>query len=282
MLGICLLVGVVRAAASQPVVGEPSDAQALVFEDAMRGAENAFLYGDFDEVVARLEPVMLPRPPVAEDDRLLRGYTLLGVSAQFEGSDTLADTAYLAALRVDPLFRLDPLMFPPTVIERFEAVREANRAELDALVAPTEQRPTLYVVERVDTQPLAVSMMPFGIGFLASERYGAGAAYLAAQTTSAALMTSMYLANEYGRNADGSFDNAARARRRGTVQRASAGTLVALVLTNVIHGGLSHGAARRVSYRTLSEPPPAMRPPQSRGPGRWSLQFVPLLAPPSL
>jgi hypothetical protein len=272
----------VQPAAAQQAPPAEEDAAMTGFEDAMRGAENAFLYGDFDEVVARLEPVLLPTAPDVEDERVLRGYTLLGVSAQFEDALALADTAYLAALRLDPLFRLDPLMFPPAVIERFEAVRESNRAELDALVAPSEQRPTLYVVERIETQPLAVSVLPFGIGFLASERYGAGSAYLVAQATSTALMTSMYLANEYGRNADGSFDDASRAQRRGTVQRASAGALVALVLTNMIHGGLSHAATRRVSYRTLSEPPPAMRPPQSRSPRRWQLRVAPLLVSPSL
>lgn len=277
-----MLVVLSSAAPASAQVGAGSDegtidiAQQLV--DALRRAENSFLYGEFEAVVSELAPLLLPSPPPADASRLVRGYTLLGVSAQFQGDDDMADAAYLEALRLDPIFRLDPLMFPPDVIERFEQVRERNRDELEALMTPSQLRPTIYVVERIEEQPLVVSMMPLGVGFLTTERYAAGIGYLVTQLATGTTMTGLYLANEYGRNRDGSFDDAPRARRRGTAQRAMAGALVALVTANVLHGGLTHASTRRVSYRTVSEPPaPDLAPAQPRS--RMSVRFLPIFAP---
>ncbi|MFT4702806.1 MAG: hypothetical protein ACI81R_000493 [Bradymonadia bacterium] len=245
------------------------------FLGALRFAENSFVYGDFDDVVGTLEPVVFPPPPSVEDDRLVRAYTLLGVSAHFEDDGSVSDRAFLELLRIAPDLRLDPLLYPPVVIERFDSVRRDNAAELGDLALPAgELGSAIYVEKEVTTQPLAVSASPFGIGFLASGRTRTGMTYLVSETALTSVMIGMYFGNEYDRNRDGSFSNPQVARRRGLVQRVSAGALVAVVTTNVLHGVLTHQQAQRVSYRTSTEAPEGLDEPRRRN--RLQVRFVPI------
>lgn len=250
------------------------------FEDAFQFAENSFLYGDYLDVVQALWPWLLPEPATETDDEVLvRAYTLLGTAAHFERQGPIADDAFLEILRRAPDHRLDPLIYPPRVIERFEDVREANAEELDALRAPEDRAATLYVQQEVREQTLLVSMLPFGYGFFTSGRDAQGVGYLIGETLLGTTMIGLYAANEIARDENGFYEDPVRARNRGRAQVGVAAGFTTLVLINAIHGAVTHSDSRRVSYRTLTEPPPELRDDlgDSRRRG-WRVSFTPLVS----
>ncbi len=269
--------------AGAPTIGGDSDAtnddEALrSAEETIRFAENSFVYGDYADVVSTLEPLLLPTPPPLDDNTLVRAFTLLGTAAHFEGLGELADRAFLELLLVDPRFRLDPLLYPPPVIARMDTVREENAALVEALLAEETAASTVYFEQSVHEQSLLVSMLPFGYGFLASDREGAGLGYLVSESVLGVSMLSLYLSNEIARDADGFYARPDRARNRRRAQYVLATGFTAVVVANIIHGAATHDQARRVDYRTLTEPPPEYRrdAPQSRW-RRWDFSFAPIL-----
>lgn len=273
-------------AVGQPVPADAVDGGSGViadgfdgFEEALRFAENSFIYGDYLDVVQVLEPRLLPAAPAGvEDTVLIRAYTLLGTAAHFETLDEVAESAFLELLLRDPRFRLDPLLYPPRVIERFEGVREANSERLDALLAEDEPGAVVYVEREVTEQSLFVSILPFGYGFFASDRDVAGMSYAIAEAGFGAAMIGLFLTNELARGDDGYFDDAERARNRGRAQIAMASAFSATVLANIIHGAVTHDRTRRVDFRTLTEPPPELSDDRSRSRSRgWRFSFAPLL-----
>jgi hypothetical protein len=251
------------------------------FDEALQFAENSYLYGDYLDVVQTLWTRLLPEPVAdASDDVLVRAYTLLGTAAHFEEQGRIADDAFLEVLRRAPDIRLDPLLYPPRVIERFEAVRDANVDELDEVRGPDERRSTLYIQQEVREQSLLVSMLPFGYGFFTSDRDAQGVGYLIGETLLATTMIGLYASNELARSVDGFYEDPERAENRGRAQRAIAGGFTGLVLINAVHGAVTHDRSRRLSYRTLTEPPPELRDEggdSSRRP-RWRVSFTPLVS----
>lgn len=285
--GMLLVAARAVAQEGRPDDGPATDAFAS-FDDALRFAENSFVYGDYADVVRALEPRLLPRARDGADVRaLVRAYTLLGTAAHFEtaGPDgdamaAIADAAFLELLLLDPRFRLDPLLYPPRVIERFESVREANRDRLDALIDDADVSAVVYYERDVREQSRLVSMLPFGYGFFASDRDVAGMSYAIAESALGGTMIGLFLANEVARGDDGFFDDPERARNRGTAQIATASAFTALIVANALHGALTHDRSRRVEYRTLTEPPPELlrEPGDSRSRG-WSFSFAPIIGP---
>lgn len=255
------------------------------FDRALEFAENAYLYGDFGDVIRVLSPVLVPVAAPAEPARIQRAWLLVGVSSRLEGDVPMADLAFLRVLEVDPTYQLDPLLYPAAVIEAFEQVRDENEDYLSQLVPEEEEAMTTVYVEReVRSQPRVVSLLPFGIGFFAADRDVGGLSYLMSQLATGSTMVGLYLANESARNEDGSFDAPTRARRRGRAQQAMAGTFVALIFANVMHGALLHEQIEQVEYRTLPALPDEL---QRGGPAptsrlqdgrRWAIGFTPIFA----
>lgn len=250
---------------------------------ALEFAENAYLYGDFDDVIRVLSPALVPVPAPAEPAQLQRAWLLVGVSARLEGDLPLAELAFLRVLEIDPTYQLDPLLFPAAVIAAFEGVREDNAEYLSALVEPEEEAVTTVYVERsVRTQPRVVSVMPFGVGFFAAGREVGGLSYLVSEMALGSTMVGLYLANEAARNPDGSFDQPVRARRRGRAHQAMAGAFVGLLITNMIHGAVALEQVEAVEYRTLPSLPeelersaPTSRLRTRRG---WAIELRPVFA----
>ena len=265
LIAFCLCAVLAQGAASGQSVAQAGDAPGAGdgferFDDALRFAENSFIYGDYRYVVQVLNHRLLPTPPEGVEPRsLIRAYTLLGTAAHFESLGDIADSAFLEILLRDPRFRLDPLLYPPRVIERFEAVREANAERLDALIAEDQVNPVVYVEREVTEQSMFVSMLPFGYGFFASDRDIEGLSYAIAESGFGGAMIGLFLANEIARGRDGYFEDTTRARNRGTAQVVMASAFTATVLANAIHGAVTHDRSRRVNFRTLTEPPPELR-----------------------
>jgi len=277
-------VSLATSASAQPSSDSPRDASdeetdANRFEEALRFAENAYVYGDYIEVVQALRPRLLPAGPEDVDlGTLVRAYTLLGTSAQFCEMGDVADASFLEILLRDPRFRLDPLLYPPLVIARFDAVREANEERLQDLLVEQDAGATVYLEREVRSQSRLVSMMPFGYGFFASDRDVAGMSYAIGEAALGGAMLTLFLANEVARGDDGYFQDPARARARGRAQIAMASGFSALLLANLIHGALTHERTQRVEFRTLTEPPAELDPARrsSHSSSRWRVAFSPL------
>lgn len=280
-------IGVVRAQSVSEEAPRPSP-RATSLASALEFAENAFVYGDYENVVEVLAPLLLPSAPEDADERILiRAYTLLATSAHFEmlgprpaEMAALADAAFLEVLLIDPRYRLDPLLYPPRVIARFEAVRAANAERLDAMLGEGDGDAVVYVEREVRAQSRFVSMLPFGYGFFTSGRTGAGLGYALSEAALGGTMLGLFVANEVARGPDGFVPDATRARNRGTAQVASSALFCAVLLANVIHGAVAHDPMGQVEYRTLPEAPPELGAPRPKRPlSGWRISFVPLVAP---
>ncbi len=283
LVGLTLAVVV---AASAPVSAQVAPKQEPVyepnrsFEDAFDFAQNSYLYGDYGDVVQTLRPILLPAAPAdAESATLIRAYTLLGTAAHFETEGATADDAFLQVLLRDPRFQLDPLLYPPRVIERFEAVRDANSERLNALLAEDEVSAIVYVEHQIREQSRLVSMLPFGYGFFASDRDVVGLGYAVSEGALGAAMIGLFLSNEIARGRDGFFAEPERARNRGTAQLITASAFTTLVIANIIHGAVTHEDTRRTEFRVLDEAPPGLEQSStSRSrPRGWRVSFAPII-----
>lgn len=124
VLGLVLATSVVLA---QPSV-EPSSDPSV----ALREANAAASTGDWARVSIVVQPLLarqLERADLAEAHRLA------GIAAMFEQPPAYerADDHFLAYLKIDLDAHLDPALYPPEVINRFNEVRARHALELKAL-----------------------------------------------------------------------------------------------------------------------------------------------------
>jgi hypothetical protein len=264
-----------------PVAAQSNGAE--TFDEQLERAENAWVFGDFDEVIQILRDRMLPDRPEGSDRQVERGYTRLGASALYLDDSALAEAAFLALLRGDPSYELDPFLFPNTVIDFFEAVREEHRDELVRLSPMAQAGEVVWVERHVREQSLAVSMLPFGAGFFASERTVEGGLWLGAQSGLAATSLTFWLINENSRIQGGSLvgPQGGLLRSDTTVRRqrvhvATGALFFGAVVANALHGALTHERTRQIDFRTLPGPPEELSraPRPARG---WRVSFVPLV-----
>lgn len=279
----CVCVGMPAAAQ----VSAPKQDEAPVawdsFEDALDFAQNSYLYGDYGDVVTTLAPVLLPEAPDGvSDPTLVRAYTLLGTAAHFEDEGPIADDAFLEVLLRDPRFQLDPLLYPPRVIERFERVRETNAHRLEALTEERDLGSVVYIQREVREQSRLVSMLPFGYGFFTSDRELAGFGYAVSEGALGATMFGLFLSNEFARGRDGFFAEPERARNRATAQLVVSSAFTALVIVNMVHGAVTHDQSMRSQYRVLDEPPADFEDGPSGVSRRrgWRFSFAPIFPSP--
>jgi hypothetical protein len=119
-LRIALVLLVARAAAAQPGFDPAA---------TLRDANGLATQGDWDKVAASVEPLLALQLPPGE---LAEANRLAGLAAFFHGQRPLAESRFLAYLRLDLQGHLDPALYPPEVISFFEDVRVRHAAELRA------------------------------------------------------------------------------------------------------------------------------------------------------
>ncbi len=112
---------------------------------ALREANAAATAGDWGRVSATVQPLLalqLERADLAEAHRLA------GIAAMFEQPPNYAaaDEHFLAYLRIDLDGHLDPALYPPEVVNRFNDVRARHSAELKALRPQVRKRYAVLAV----------------------------------------------------------------------------------------------------------------------------------------
>jgi len=95
----------------------------------LRDANTAATQGDWDRVSQTVDP-LLARQLAASD--LAEAHRLAGLAAFFHGDKPLAESHFLAYLRLDLQGHLDPALYPPEVVSFFDDVRVRHAAELRA------------------------------------------------------------------------------------------------------------------------------------------------------
>lgn len=112
------------AAPPQVDPAPPSDPAA-----ALRDANAAATAGEWDRVAATVDPLLAHALGPAD---LGEAHRLAGLAAFFHHDEALAESHFLAYLRLDLQGHLDPALYPPEAIQFFEGVRARHAAELRA------------------------------------------------------------------------------------------------------------------------------------------------------
>lgn len=218
------------------------------------------------------------------DDRI-RARELLAVGYFFEAQqatqagrrDDLVESArkqFLALLRERPDYELDKFVFPASVVELFEEVREAHADELERLrreASQTNRRSdesnTLYIERKVVRRQPALNLLPFGIGQFqngqSSKGYaiaGIQVAALAVQATGSAVIWSVRDPRS-GLIPAEDFPTA----RAWRIAQIAAGATFGATYAISVADGFANFEPRSVHIRTRDNPPPELDDSSSSG-----------------
>lgn len=257
------------------------------YVSALEFAENAFSFGDFAQVIRVLSPWLMPSPVDSATTRNAGdGYAWLAASAWFEGRPLESREILRAGLRVDSSMTLDPLIFPPEMVQFFRDIREEMSPELSSQRA-AESDNVVYIESRVVEHSIWVSMLPFGYGMFANGRSDWGIAYAFTEVSLLAVTTGLFWANYADRTASDDparpigYRDPERAELRRRFHVGTGWALIGVIAANIIHGAVIHERERSVQYRTLSGLPgefgsgPLSRP--SNRARRWNIRVEPIL-----
>lgn len=273
-------------------------------EERLAAARDAFREGDFARIRPLLEDVLLPRPRLSSGAQRNEARQLFGVGLFFEAQQVtdatqrraLLDTAksqFLELLRERPDFQMDPLLYPASVVELFEDVRQENAEELEALMAEMGGKnddgavDTLYVERTIEKRNLAFAFFPFGFGQFQNGDEVKGTLFAVAQGLSLGLNITSYLVIENLRNesGDGRLDTGADGRSGAfaealTWRRVMYVSLASFALTwaGSIVDAILNFEQYDVSIRALDAPPPELGPAEPSGtdlnlPLGWSIEW---------
>lgn len=251
-------------------------------------ARHAFNTADFDLLRPLLEPLLTPQSLL--DDLLDRqeARQLLSLGLFFEAQQvpdasqrrTLLRAArghFLNLLREQPDFTLDPLVYPASVVELFENVREENREELhniraaqsaEIIATTTPEFQMLYIEREVQTHRFALNFFPFGVGQFQNDSPVKGTLFAVSQGLALAINITSYLMIEHLRGADGLYETSSTARGGNyaealawqRAQYSSLGAFAALYAWSILDGILNFNDTQ-IHIRTLDAPPPELNIP---------------------
>lgn len=253
---------------------------------ALDFAENSFAFGDFDGVIRTLHPWLYPSPVLdAAAQASSDGYAWLGASAWFNDNPELCQKYFEAGLRAHRNMTLDPLVFPPELVQFFREIRDRMQPTREADQAAQSDN-TVYIESRVAEHPRWVSMLPFGYGMFVNGENEWGILYALTEVSLLTVSTTLFWANYAQRipSDDPSrpmgYPDEARAEMRRRVHIGTGAAFIGIVVINMIHGAVIHNRERRVQYRTLSEPPEGFQERSSadRRPQRWQIQVGPIFS----
>jgi len=220
----------------------------------METAQSAYLFGDYKKVIRTLVPVLYPTATV-DPNVEIAARRLLGLSYLFERDEENAEQEFLALLRLDPDFTLDPLIDPPPFVEFFNRVRATHKEDLaerqrrqeeaEELRRQAEAQRAKEMAEREALRKEAeryvwvipernawLALVPFGVGQFQNGHRAKGMTLLVGEAVLGAASLSLALTVRL-RYPDGTFPNA------DAGERDIADTLVS---AQIITGALFFGA----------------------------------------
>jgi hypothetical protein len=224
----CLL-----ATTSPAVAGAP--------EDEFQKAENTFRFQDYAKAVQQLRPLLYPDVRLASPDLVVRAHEYLAACYHWLGDERKMEDEFTALLTLAPQHRLDSFFYPPSLIERFEAIRK-KLIGLHVIEAEPAPKPPVDLIKCERTEETIVrrswvpNLVPFGVGQFLNGRNTKGALFLTGQTLSLALNIAAWVSIESLRGSDGYYSprNAGVARDLRIVQYVGLGTFAALAVWGIV------------------------------------------------
>ena len=255
--------------------------------DDLQQARSAYQFGDYKKAIEFLLPTLYPTPSLRTAADQIAARRLLGLAFLFERNESSAEREFLALLRLDPDFKLDPLLDPPPFVDFFNRVRtkyqevilteeqrrreeeeirrlaEAKRAEQAAkLEADRQNRERLVWVLDAPRRSRWLALVPLGVGQFQNDQHAKGHAFLWSELVLGTASVSLALAVRI-RYPHGTF--------RGVEERDTADTLVsAQVITGALFFAVAAYGAIDALYHFDS-----VRRPQPRKVPRDSLRLQP-------
>lgn len=249
--------------------------------DRLELARDAFRRTNYAVLVPLLAGLGAADTPFETIDERVEARELLAVGYFFQAQqatnatdrDALLEEArrvFLTLLRDKPDHSLDNLIFPASVVDLFEQVREDHAEELDALLAEQNDvsgigdLQTIYI-ERTATRRIGwVNFLPFGAGQIQNEQYAKATAFAILQAGGLAVNATSYFVILNLRREDGTTsteggtnsDYATALRWRQVLYGGLAGFGVVWALS-IIDAWLNF-EPENVRIRTLDAPPPEL------------------------
>ena len=228
-------------------------------------ARDWWLYGDYEQVVILLTPLLLPEPPdTLENDILIDAYFMLGASHFFMGNRPAAVNPLYRLLLLEPDFDIDPFLYPPGLIRELNQIKDVNQEELDRIrherAGGTDTNPgeIVYIERRIEERSIIVSMIPFGIGHFSNDEPAWGTVYLVTEVLLGATSLGFYLANELEFTPEPrtgpTFPDNELADTRQQLHIATGVAFWSLILLNIVHGLIIHEDVVEVSFGVVEEP----------------------------
>jgi hypothetical protein len=248
--------------------------------ERLQRAERAFDNADYDILRPLLEPVLVPDSEFRDRQQRRRARTLLSVGLYFEAQQvtdasqrrellSAVQAQFLEILRDEPDFELNPLIFPASIVEQFEEVKEEHAEELEEIrlaraSSQADQRDqglqTIYIERQVDQRSLALNFFPFGVGQFQNRQPVKGAFFGSAQALALGANMAGYWMVESLRGPDGYYEAGSAtqsARQWQTTQYIGLGVFAGLYAWSVIDALVTYEGAD-VRIHTLDGPPPEM------------------------
>jgi hypothetical protein len=298
------------AAQAPPAEGQLVAEEVIAPDVRLERARQAFRDGRFAELRPLLLEVLEPEARLETRAARQEARSLLVVGLYFEAQSVpdaarrleLLDVARaqcLRLLREQPEAALDPLVYPASVVELLEQVRQENAEELAALLrkqqggGKEEQTglQVVYVERGLYKRSYILNWAPMGLGQFQQGREGLGTFFAVSQTAALGLNVASYLAIEQLRGSDGTYDPGAD-RISGdyaaalTWRNVQYGALAAFVLLygwSVVDALVGWERDEVLYLKTLDGPPPEIQPnnplkgpppaPQTMFDLQWSWHF---------
>jgi hypothetical protein len=220
--------------------------------EALRDAENSYLYGDYARVLRKIVPVIEPDLQLSEPARIARAYELAGLAAFFLEDLESAQRHFEKLIRLRPRFKLDPVKVPPPAISFFDKLRDNLKEEIarigEALQkhAAEEARKMrlanqVRIRRDVKVNSRTVAFLPFGVGQFQNGDQLLGQAFLTSELLTALSSVGFFLAVESMRTESGRFrtSDVTRARQFRNVQMLTGVTALALAILGVAEAQFS-------------------------------------------
>ena len=170
-------------------------------EELERG-RNAFLRGEYERAISVLHPLVYPDLRLDSENDVIQVHRMLGVAYLFENHPAEARGEFRKLLELAPDFRFDPLLNPPRVVEFFNEVVRAQRAELGDIEArlkrieAEQSRHDGEILERrVERRSYVLNFVPFGAGQFQNGQRKKGWMFLGIEGTLAATSIAAFATN---------------------------------------------------------------------------------------
>lgn len=204
--------------------------------DDFTRAMNYYEHGDFEKAAGILEGLLHPLR-LSDEEEIVKAYKLSGVCRFILKQEDEAGRDFRELLKIRPEASLDPLFFPPEIIEFFERVKQQYTKEITPEAPKKEEiviLPETDIDIRSTPHPL-LHTLPFGGGQFMNNRNKKGYLLLVGE----ALLLSTNISAYYYRKSlenSGTYDNPSRANHIQNIQLTSGYLCIGLMIYGIIDG----------------------------------------------